>query len=72
MKLMITCREAAALVLAREDRALSWPHRLTLRLHLALCQACPTFAAQVRTMGEAMGQWRHYTEQPHPDERDRA
>ena len=57
-----TCKEVTALVIAREDRALPLAERLALRLHLAMCQACPTFERQVLTMRNAMKQWRHYGE----------
>ena len=57
-----TCKEVTALVIAREDRALPLAERLALRLHLAMCQACPTFERQVLTMRNAMKQWRHYSD----------
>jgi hypothetical protein len=62
MTLLIrTCRQAAALLIAREDRALSLPDRVALKLHLMACQACPKFEHQVLTMRVAMGRWRHYS-----------
>ena len=57
-----TCKEVTALVIAREDRALPLAERLALRLHMAMCQACPTFERQVLTMRNAMNQWRHYSD----------
>lgn len=57
-----TCREAAALMVAREDQALPWADRLALRLHLMACAACPRFARQMLTMRNGMRQWRHYVE----------
>jgi hypothetical protein len=54
-----TCREAAALLIAREDRALSLPDRVALKLHLMACDACPKFEKQVLTMRAAMGRWRN-------------
>lgn len=57
-----TCKEVTALVIAREDRALPLLERLALRLHMAMCQACPTFERQVLTMRNAMKQWRGYTD----------
>lgn len=57
-----TCREAAALMIAREDRALALADRVALYMHLLACKACPTFERQVLTMRNAMRQWRHYTE----------
>lgn len=58
-----TCKEASALLIAREDRALPLVERLALRLHLGLCEACPRFERQLLTLRNAMGQWRHYTEE---------
>lgn len=55
-----TCREAAALLIAREDRRLSLPDRIALKLHLAVCKTCPKFENQVLTLRAAMGQWQHY------------
>jgi hypothetical protein len=57
-----TCKEASALLIAREDRALPRVERWALRLHLALCGACPRFERQLLTLRNAMGQWRHYVE----------
>ena len=55
-----TCKEVTALVIAREDRVLPLSDRLALRLHMAICAACPTFERQVITMRNAMKQWRNY------------
>lgn len=53
-----TCKEAAGLLVAREDRALPLTERLALRLHLAACDACPRFEHQLRVMRQAFGRWR--------------
>lgn len=63
MPLMRTCKEVTALVVAREDRELSALDRVTLRVHMAMCKACPNFERQMFTMRHAMKQWRHYGEQ---------
>jgi hypothetical protein len=57
-----TCKEVSALLIAREDRALPLFERMALRLHMAMCQACPRFERQLLTMRNAMGQWRHYSD----------
>jgi hypothetical protein len=59
-----TCRQAAALLIAREDQVLAVPDRVALKLHLMACKACPKFENQVLTMRAAMGQWRNYTGEP--------
>jgi hypothetical protein len=56
-----TCRQAAALVIAREDRTLSLPDGLALKLHLLACKTCPKFENQVLTLRAAMGRWRNYS-----------
>lgn len=53
-----TCKEAAALLIAREDRELPWTDRTALRLHLMACRACPVFERQVLTMRNALKHWR--------------
>lgn len=59
---MKTCKEVAVLLIAREDRELSWGERLSLQLHMAICKACPKFERQILTMRNAMKQWRNYSE----------
>jgi hypothetical protein len=59
-----TCKEAAALMVAREDRALPWADRLALRLHLAACAACPRFERQILTLRHGLQAWRNYRDDP--------
>ena len=61
MPLRRTCKEAAALMVAREDRALAWPDRVALHLHLLACKACPRFERQMLVMRNQLSQWRNYT-----------
>jgi hypothetical protein len=60
MILRRTCKEVAALLVAREDRALPAVERVALRLHLAACSACPRFERQMLLMRNALKQWRSY------------
>ncbi len=62
MMLRRSCKEVAALLIAREDRALPPLERVALRLHLAACAACPVFERQLLTMRNALRRWRHYTD----------
>jgi hypothetical protein len=55
-----TCKEVSALLIAREDRDLPVADRVALRLHMAMCKACPRFECQVLTMRNSMKQWRQY------------
>ncbi len=57
-----TCREAAALMVAREDRKLPVSDQLALRLHLAICKACPRFERQMLLLRNSMKQWRNYSD----------
>jgi Putative zinc-finger len=63
MILRRTCKEVAALLVAREDRALPMVERLALRLHLAACQACPVFERQLLTVRNALHSWRNYIDE---------
>ena len=56
-----TCKEAAALLIAQEDRRLGRLDRLALRLHLMACDACPRFERQLLTIRNSLKQWRNYT-----------
>lgn len=62
MKLRRTCKEATALMTAREDRSLSLVDRTALYFHLLACKACPHFEHQMLIMRSAMKQWRNYQE----------
>jgi len=62
MLFLPSCKQVTALVIAREDRQLPWRQQLALRLHMAMCKACPVFERQVLTMRNAMRQWRNYEE----------
>lgn len=54
-----TCKQAAALVIAREDRTLKLNDAVALKLHMMACKACPEFENQVLTMRAAMAKWRN-------------
>ena len=66
LPLMRNCKEVTALVIAREDRVLPVLERAAVRVHLAMCKACPNFERQVLTMRNAMKQWRNYSEEDTP------
>lgn len=57
-----TCKEVASMVVAMQDRTLTLKETAQLRLHMAICKACPDFANQFLTMKSAMRQWRNYTD----------
>ena len=61
---MRTCKQAAALLIAAEDRSLSLSDTVALRLHMLACSACPKFENQILTMRLAMQHWRHVADQP--------
>lgn len=60
LPLMRTCKQAAALMIAREDLALSLTDSVALKLHLLACKACPNFENQLLTLRAAMERWRNY------------
>lgn len=60
--LAMSCKKAATLLVAREDRALQLRERWALGLHLKLCDACTRMDGQMRVMQRGLAQWRNYTE----------
>ena len=56
-----TCREVAAILVAREDRQLGLADRIALRMHMTICDACPIFERQMLTLRNGLRQWRNYT-----------
>ena len=57
---MMSCKETARLLSEGCDRPLSWPDKIKVRLHLAMCFVCRNFAKQIdmirklaRTAGES-------------------
>ena len=57
-KLMRTCQEAQALIMAKEDFALAWHERFALRSHLMMCDACTKVNANLSLLRDQLGRWR--------------
>jgi len=62
MKNTLTCREAARLLLADEDRDIAPADRLALQVHVKVCFACQRFVAQLNFMRRATRAWRKHSE----------
>jgi hypothetical protein len=52
--MMLSCKEAARLVSQGLDRRLGLGERLTLRLHLAICDGCTNFRKQALFLRRAV------------------
>ena len=57
-----TCKQVAALVVAREDRELDLADRLAVRMHMMICDACPRFERQMLTVRSGLRAWRNDNE----------
>jgi hypothetical protein len=51
---ILSCKEAARLVSQGLDRKLGFGERVTLRVHLAICDGCTNFKDQVAFLRKAM------------------
>ncbi|HTP94710.1 MAG TPA: zf-HC2 domain-containing protein [Burkholderiales bacterium] len=51
---MLTCRQVSLLLSQAQERALSLPERLGLRLHLLLCDGCSNFRRQLEFIRAAL------------------
>jgi hypothetical protein len=56
---IIRCKEVSRLVSQQQDAELTLWQRVTLRLHLSVCDACARFERQIRFLRTAM---RRYSE----------
>ena len=52
MGLMKNCKETSLLVTQSMDRRLTWTERLSMRIHLAVCENCTRFTKQIRLIRE--------------------
>lgn len=50
---MTSCKDVSALVSRALDERLTWPQRLQVRAHLAMCSACRSFERQSRFLSQA-------------------
>ena len=55
---ILSCKDVSHLVSQMQERPLGPFERWTLRLHLAVCDACMRFEVQMRFMREAMRKYR--------------
>ena len=51
---MKTCKEVHRLVIEGQDRKLSFVERISVRVHLMMCNACRRFEAQMEFMRQAL------------------
>lgn len=47
---MLSCKQASQLLSQSLDRRLSWCERISLRLHLAMCDFCRRFSQQLQQL----------------------
>jgi len=59
--LRVTCKQAASLLIAREDREIALSEKVALRLHIYACKACPNFEQQILIMRKGLKLWRNYS-----------
>ncbi|HUK03699.1 MAG TPA: zf-HC2 domain-containing protein [Burkholderiales bacterium] len=54
MKLLLSCKETARLLSQGEDRKLAFGERVTLRVHLAICDGCRNVNRQFKFLRSAV------------------
>lgn len=57
---MMNCLEASKLISESQERSLSVPEKVTLKMHVMMCSGCKNFSLQVPFLGKAMrayAQW---------------
>jgi hypothetical protein len=63
----LTCKESTRLISLGLDRRLSLAQRASLRLHLALCDACTNVKAQFELLRRALSTYSETGRQEHKD-----
>jgi hypothetical protein len=64
VRIFIKCKDAAAYILAREDRPLTTHQTVHLKVHFLICKSCSNFEHQILTMRQVMGSWREQDQVP--------
>lgn len=57
---MMNCLEATRLISESQERRLSVPEKVTLKMHVMMCSGCKNFSLQIPFLGKAMrayAQW---------------
>jgi hypothetical protein len=60
---MYSCKQAARLLIEKEDRPLSFGERLALRVHVGICGDCKNFEGQLKVLHTAL----HHSKNQHLD-----
>ncbi len=55
-----SCRKAAALISARQDRDLTTTEQIALSAHLKICDYCIRFEEQANFIRQSVNAWKHY------------
>jgi hypothetical protein len=55
---LLSCKDVSRLVSRGHDRSLTWWEGWRLRMHLAVCDGCTRFNAQMRLLWSAMRTYR--------------
>ncbi len=51
---LLSCKDVSRLASRAEDSPLTWWQRWLMRMHLAVCEGCSRFDAQLRFLRRAM------------------
>jgi hypothetical protein len=51
---MMNCQQATRLISESQERTLSLPEKMSLKLHVMMCSGCKNFRLQVPFLGKAM------------------
>lgn len=50
---VISCKDVSGVLLSDQLKSQPWPKRWEIRLHLAMCRHCSSFARQLRKLSAA-------------------
>ena len=64
MSLMYSCKQAARLLIEKEDRPLSFGERLALRVHVGICGDCKNFKGQLHFLKKGLHHYKQSVIKP--------
>lgn len=61
---MLNCLQATKLISESQERALSVPEKMTLKMHVMMCSGCKNFSLQVPFLSKAMKAYAQWDGEP--------
>lgn len=65
---MMNCLDATRLISESQERRLSVPEKVTLKVHVMMCSGCKNFSLQIPFLGKAMRAYAQWESEPEQED----